>query len=79
MNEYDKISGMTIEERTARYTTRRLAQMQGATLPLLMDERAEIYITQRLAELRGEAVERTNLVDEPYVARRLAELREENK
>ena len=79
MTKYDNMSDMTLKERTERYTARRIAQLRGSNLPLLMDERAETYITHRLAELRGEAREHTALVDEPYIGRRLAELRQENK
>lgn len=78
MNKYDNMTDMTLEERTSHYTARRIAQLHGTNLPLLMDDRTETYITHRLAELRGEAGERTALVDEPYITRRLAELREEN-
>jgi hypothetical protein len=65
---------MTIEERTERYITRRVAELRGERSPSLMDEVTTKYIARRMAELRGISVCRRSHKDDVYISRRIAYL-----
>ena len=67
---------MSIEERTERYTARRVAELRGDPQLFLMDENTEKYIARRIASLGGRPHPRESIKDDPYIARRIAYLRQ---
>ena len=74
-NDCDKISTMSIEERTKRYTAHRSAELRGERELFLMDEDTEKYIARRIAELRGRNPSQEPIKDDPSISRRIAYLR----
>jgi hypothetical protein len=66
---------MTIEERTEKYITRRVAELRGYRQLFLMDENTEKYISRRIAVLCGRLLPRESIKDDPYITRRIAYLR----
>jgi len=78
-NDCDKISTMSIEERTKRYAAHRSAELRGERELFLMDEDTEKYITRRIAELRGHRTRTEPIKNDPYISRRMAYLRTTGK
>jgi hypothetical protein len=78
-NDRDKISTMSIEERTKRYTTHRITELRGAVRLSLLDSTTEKYITRRIAELRGHRTRTEPIKNDPYISRRMAYLRTTGK
>ena len=66
---------MTFEERTWRYTARRIAELRGAHATPTLDPPTRRYIHRRLAELRGAIPCEETAEEHPYIRRRLRELR----
>ena len=79
MNEDGKIEGMSLEERTTRYTTKRSAELRGERTTPWLDERTERYVFRRLAELRGEPAPEERSDEHSYIKRRLTEIRAKSK
>jgi hypothetical protein len=79
MNEYVNINNMTLEERTTRYTARRIAELRGDISVQSLDSRTARYIQRRLAQLQGSERVYRSSSEHPYITRRLAELKKEGK
>jgi hypothetical protein len=74
-SDRDKISTMSIEEQTKRYTTRRIIELRGTARLFLLDRATEKYIARRIMELSGGAVSRPPIKEDPYISRRIEYLR----
>ena len=79
MNEHGKIEGMSLEERTTQYTTKRSAELRGERIVPWLDDCTKRYICRRLAELRGDRSPEDRNDEHPYIKRRLAEIRARSK
>ena len=73
------IENMIMDERTKRYTTRRIVELQGHKPARTLDERTQKYISRRLSEIRDGVAPAEKATEHPYILRRLAQLRRGDK
>jgi len=69
---------MTLEERTQRYTSRRIAELRGTEPLSTLDRPTQRHIQRRIAEQRGATLPEEAAQEHPYIRRRLAELRKKS-